>query len=59
MSLARLPIGSKTLRRFFAAMSFTLCGLAQAQAQVLIIAAYPAVDSIAKSAAAEWKKKTP
>ena len=56
MSLARLPIGSKTLRRFFAAMSFALCSLVQAQVKVLIIAAYPAVDSIAKSAAAEWKK---
>ena len=57
MSLAPLPIGPQGMRALLAAIGLLISSLAQAQN--LTIAAYPAVDSIAKSAAVEWKKKHP
>jgi len=57
MSLASLPIGPQGLRALVAATALFTNSLVQAQS--LTIAAYPAVDSIAKSAAAEWTKKHP
>ena len=57
MPLAPLPIGPQGLRALSAAIGLLISSLVQAEN--LTIAAYPAVDSIAKSAAAEWKKKHP
>ena len=57
MSLAPLPIGPQGMRALLAAIGLLISSLAQAQN--LTIAAYPAVDSIAKSAAVEWQKKHP
>lgn len=57
MSLAPLPIGPQILRTLSAALGLFISSLVHAQS--LTIAAYPAVDSIAKSAAAQWKKKHP
>jgi multiple sugar transport system substrate-binding protein len=45
------------MRALLAAIGLLISSLAQAQN--LTIAAYPAVDSIAKSAAVEWQKKHP
>ena len=57
MSLAPLPIGPQGMRALLAAIGLLISSLGQAQN--LTIAAYPAVDSIAKSAAVEWQKKHP
>lgn len=57
MSLAPLPFGPQGMRALLAAIGLLISSLVQAQN--LTIAAYPAVDSIAKSAAVEWQKKHP
>ncbi len=57
MPLVPLPFANSALRVAVAAFSgFLIYGV---HAESLTIAAYPAVDSIAKSAASDWKKKHP
>jgi len=57
MPLVTLPFAASAVRAVVAALSGLWMGATQADS--LTIAAYPAVDSIAKSAALEWKKKHP
>lgn len=57
MPLDTMPFAHSALRAVVAAFSGLL--MVGAHGESLTIAAYPAIDSIAKSAASEWKKKHP